>query len=63
MLSFSILLYGNVGKSLLGGWCAHALYNADGHLVGSRSKKYNTAKLGEMKFADDTAIVYIIKYI
>ena len=33
------------------------LYNVDGHLVGSRSKKYNTAKWGEMMFADDTAIV------
>ena len=32
-------------------------YNADRHQVGSRSKKHNTAKWGNMKFADDTAIM------
>ena len=33
------------------------LFNADGHLVGSRSKKFNTTKWGDLEFADDTAIV------
>lgn len=38
------------------------LYDANGHLVGSRSKKYNTATWCEMKFADDTAIASTSKY-
>ena len=32
------------------------LFNVDGHLVGSRSSKFNTARWSELKFADDTAI-------
>ena len=30
---------------------------ADRHLVGLRSRKFNTAKWGDMEFANDTAIV------
>ena len=33
------------------------LYKADGHLVGSRSSKHNTAKLNELQFADDIAVL------
>ena len=34
------------------------LYKADGHLVGSRSSKHNTAELNELQFADITIHPY-----
>ena len=33
------------------------VYNIDGHLIGSRSRRSDTAKWSELKFADDTAII------
>ena len=33
------------------------VYNIDGHRIGSRSRRSDTAKWSELKFADDTAII------